>query len=108
MVFRIASSPYTHNQRQTSRIMLLVVIAALPGIAAQTWFWLGNAFPDRSGSHHGARRGSHCPQAAQTIGRQSPAGLFRVIDGAFAGGQHPSARATVDGRAGNRIRHYYR
>ncbi|KJU13328.1 electron transport complex protein RnfD, partial [Salmonella enterica subsp. enterica serovar Heidelberg str. 85-0486] len=43
MVFRIASSPYTHNQRQTSRIMLLVLIAALPGIAAQTWFfWLGN------------------------------------------------------------------
>lgn len=39
MVFRIASSPYTHNQRQTSRIMLLVVIAALPGIAAQTWFF---------------------------------------------------------------------
>ena len=24
MVFRIASSPYTHNQRQTSRIMMLV------------------------------------------------------------------------------------
>ncbi|WP_258043993.1 hypothetical protein, partial [Escherichia coli] len=23
MVFRIASSPYTHNQRQTSRIMLV-------------------------------------------------------------------------------------
>ncbi|HHT5050464.1 TPA: hypothetical protein ACTYI5_005162, partial [Enterobacter hormaechei] len=23
MVFRIASSPYTHNQRQTSRIMML-------------------------------------------------------------------------------------
>ncbi|MWT63158.1 hypothetical protein, partial [Enterobacter cloacae] len=22
MVFRIASSPYTHNQRQTSRIMM--------------------------------------------------------------------------------------
>ncbi|RFM78867.1 electron transport complex protein RnfD, partial [Salmonella enterica subsp. enterica serovar Heidelberg str. CFSAN002075] len=36
--------------------------------------------------YHGARRRSHCPQAAQTIGRQSPAGLFRVIDGAFAGG----------------------
>lgn len=109
MVFRIASSPYTHNQRQTSRIMLLVLIAALPGIAAQTLvFWLGNAFPDRSGCYHGARRRSHCPQAAQTIGRQSPAGLFRVIDGAFAGGQHPSACALVDGRAGNRIRHYYR
>ncbi|PXW56780.1 electron transport complex protein RnfD [Grimontella sp. AG753] len=39
MVFRIASSPYTHNQRQTSRIMLLVVLAALPGIAAQLWFF---------------------------------------------------------------------
>ncbi|AYY75592.1 electron transport complex subunit RsxD [Citrobacter sp. TBCP-5362] len=39
MVFRIASSPYTHNQRQTSRIMMLVLIAALPGIATQLWFF---------------------------------------------------------------------
>lgn len=39
MVFRIASSPYTHNQRQTSRIMMLVLLAALPGIAAQWWFF---------------------------------------------------------------------
>ena len=39
MVFRIASSPYTHNQRQTSRIMMLVVLATLPGIAAQLWFF---------------------------------------------------------------------
>ncbi|MGY5957274.1 electron transport complex subunit RsxD [Kosakonia sp. BK9b] len=39
MVFRIASSPYTHNQRQTSRIMLLVTLATLPGIAAQCWFF---------------------------------------------------------------------
>ena len=39
MVFRIASSPYTHNQRQTSRIMLLVVLAAVPGIAVQSWFF---------------------------------------------------------------------
>ncbi|WP_436874756.1 electron transport complex subunit RsxD [Kosakonia sacchari] len=39
MVFRIASSPYTHNQRQTSRIMLLVTLAAVPGIAAQLWFF---------------------------------------------------------------------
>lgn len=30
MVFRIASSPYIHNQRQTSRIMLLVLLAAVP------------------------------------------------------------------------------
>lgn len=39
MVFRIASSPYTHNQRQTSRIMMLVLLAALPGIIAQLWFF---------------------------------------------------------------------
>ncbi|WP_086869357.1 electron transport complex subunit RsxD [Kosakonia pseudosacchari] len=39
MVFRIASSPYTHNQRQTSRIMLLVTLATVPGIAAQLWFF---------------------------------------------------------------------
>lgn len=39
MVFRIASSPYTHNQRQTSRIMLLVSLATVPGIAAQLWFF---------------------------------------------------------------------
>ncbi|WP_264783623.1 electron transport complex subunit RsxD [Escherichia fergusonii] len=39
MVFRIASSPYTHNQRQTSRIMLLVLLATIPGIATQLWFF---------------------------------------------------------------------
>jgi len=39
MVFRIASSPYTHNQRQTSRIMMLVCLAAVPGIAVQSWFF---------------------------------------------------------------------
>lgn len=39
MAFRIASSPYTHNRRSTSRIMLLVVLAALPGIAAQCYFF---------------------------------------------------------------------
>ncbi|MGG5839982.1 electron transport complex subunit RsxD [Huaxiibacter chinensis] len=39
MVFRIASSPYTHNQRQTSRIMMLVCLAAVPGIAVQCWFF---------------------------------------------------------------------
>ncbi|PIJ51680.1 electron transport complex subunit RsxD [Erwinia sp. OLTSP20] len=40
MAFRIASSPYTHNRRSTSRIMLLVVFAAVPGIAAQ-WYYFG-------------------------------------------------------------------
>lgn len=39
MVFKIASSPYTHNHRQTSRIMLLVLLAAIPGIAIQSWFF---------------------------------------------------------------------
>ncbi len=39
MVFRIASSPYTHNQRQTSRIMMLVCSPPLPGIAVQCWFF---------------------------------------------------------------------
>jgi electron transport complex protein RnfD len=38
LTLRIASSPYTHNQRQTSRIMLLVLLAAVPGIVIQTWF----------------------------------------------------------------------
>ncbi|MBV8041574.1 electron transport complex subunit RsxD [Pluralibacter sp.] len=39
MVFKIASSPYTHNHRQTSRIMMLVILATVPGIAVQTWFF---------------------------------------------------------------------
>lgn len=40
MAFRIASSPYTHNRRSTSNIMLLVLLAALPGMAAQ-WYFFG-------------------------------------------------------------------
>ncbi|EOV8960545.1 electron transport complex subunit RsxD [Cronobacter turicensis] len=40
MIFRIASSPYTHNQRQTSRIMMLVTLATVPGIAMQ-WYFFG-------------------------------------------------------------------
>lgn len=35
MVLKMISSPYTHNQRQTSRIMLQVVLATLPGIFVQ-------------------------------------------------------------------------
>ena len=38
MVFRIASSPYTHNQRQTSRIMMLVCLAALHHIDDKVGF----------------------------------------------------------------------
>ena len=42
MVFRSPSSPYTHNQRRTDRIMLWVIIATLPGIALQiVWFGWG-------------------------------------------------------------------
>lgn len=40
MAFRIASSPYTHNRRSTGNIMLLVGLAAVPGFAAQ-WYFFG-------------------------------------------------------------------
>ena len=39
MAFRIASSPYTHNRRSTGNIMMLVILAALPGFAAQCYFF---------------------------------------------------------------------
>lgn len=39
MAFRIASSPYTHNRRSTGNIMLLVALAAIPGFAAQCYFF---------------------------------------------------------------------
>lgn len=35
----IASSPFTHNQQSTSRIMLWVMLACIPGLAAQLWFF---------------------------------------------------------------------
>lgn len=41
MVFRIASSPYIHNQRQTSRIMLLVLLAAVPESQRNCGFLVG-------------------------------------------------------------------
>ncbi|MBE8595004.1 electron transport complex subunit RsxD [Xenorhabdus sp. BG5] len=36
---KVASSPFTHNQKSTSQIMLWVVLAAIPGIAVQTYFF---------------------------------------------------------------------
>lgn len=39
MAFRIASSPFTHNRQSTSSIMLMVVLACIPGIAAQVWYF---------------------------------------------------------------------
>ncbi|ESO45161.1 electron transport complex protein RnfD [Salmonella enterica subsp. enterica serovar Agona str. 392869-1] len=109
MVFRIASSPYTHNQRQTSRIMLLVVIAALPGIAAQTWFFgWGTLFQIVLA----AITALVAEAIVLRLRKQSVASHLQdysaLLTGLFAGGQHPSARALVDGRTGNRIRHYYR
>lgn len=39
MPFRIASSPYTHNHQSTSKVMLWVILALIPGIAAQCYFF---------------------------------------------------------------------
>ncbi|MCL2895754.1 electron transport complex subunit RsxD [Brenneria tiliae] len=39
MAFKIASSPFTHNQQRTQRIMLLVIIACIPGMLAQYYFF---------------------------------------------------------------------
>ncbi|MDC9592390.1 electron transport complex subunit RsxD [Xenorhabdus sp. IM139775] len=36
---KVASSPFTHNQKSTSRIMFWVVLAAIPGIVIQTYFF---------------------------------------------------------------------
>ncbi|WP_416260041.1 electron transport complex subunit RsxD [Gibbsiella quercinecans] len=35
----IASSPFTHNQQSTSHIMLWVMLACIPGMVAQLWFF---------------------------------------------------------------------
>lgn len=40
MSFRITSSPFSHNQQSTGRLMLWVVLACIPGIAAQ-WYFFG-------------------------------------------------------------------
>lgn len=39
MAFKIASSPFTHNVNKTNQIMLWVILACLPGIAAQSYFF---------------------------------------------------------------------
>lgn len=39
MAFRIASSPYTHNQQNVSHIMLMVILACIPGILVQYYFF---------------------------------------------------------------------
>ena len=39
MAFRIASSPFTHNRQNTSTIMMMVILACIPGLIAQVWFF---------------------------------------------------------------------
>ncbi|WP_315710812.1 electron transport complex subunit RsxD [Brenneria uluponensis] len=39
MAFKIASSPFTHNQQTTRNIMLWVIMASIPGIATQVHFF---------------------------------------------------------------------
>lgn len=39
MVFKIASSPYTHNHRSTNIMMRQVMLACIPGVAAQCYFF---------------------------------------------------------------------
>lgn len=68
MVFRIASSPYTHNQRQTSRIMMLVLLAAVPGIAAQLWFFGWGTRSDPVGVGQCSSGRSSRPQTTQAVG----------------------------------------
>ncbi|ENT8825773.1 electron transport complex subunit RsxD [Proteus mirabilis] len=36
---KIASSPFTHNQQSTSQVMLWVILAAIPGILCQLYFF---------------------------------------------------------------------
>ncbi len=38
-MFNIASAPFAHNRRQTQTLMLLVMLACLPGFLAQSWFF---------------------------------------------------------------------
>ncbi|MEN3259676.1 electron transport complex subunit RsxD [Sodalis endosymbiont of Spalangia cameroni] len=39
MAFRIASSPFTHNRQTTRQIMIQVMLACLPGLAALAYFF---------------------------------------------------------------------
>ncbi|MEC5318804.1 electron transport complex subunit RsxD [Brenneria populi subsp. brevivirga] len=39
MAFKIASSPFTHNQLRTRRMMSLVIAACVPGMLAQCYFF---------------------------------------------------------------------
>ena len=107
MVFRIASSPYTHNQRQTSRIMMLVLLAALPGIAAQLWFFgWGTLFQIvlAAISAIAAEAGvlklqtTHCRDFKRQL---------RIAHRVTAGREYSPARPLVDGSFRHGIRRYH-
>lgn len=38
-MFKIAGAPFSHSRKQTSTLMGLVLLACLPGLLAQTWFF---------------------------------------------------------------------
>lgn len=98
MVFRIASSPYTHNQRQTSRIMMLVLLAAVPGIAAQLWFLVGVLVQILLASVS-----AFWPKLVLKLRKQSVAATLKdnsaLLTGLLLAVSIPP-RAMVDGRAG--------
>lgn len=39
MSFRVASSPHNHVKNKTSRVMMLVALACVPGILTQVWYF---------------------------------------------------------------------
>ena len=94
MVFRIASSPYTHNQRQTSRIMLLVLLAAVPGIAAQLWFFGWGTLVQILLASVSALL------AEALVLKLRKQSVASIADRLIAGGKYSPPRAMVDGRAG--------
>lgn len=38
-MFNIATAPFAHNRKQTRTLMLLVILACVPGLLAQIWFF---------------------------------------------------------------------
>lgn len=38
-MFNIATAPFAHNRKQTRTLMLLVILACVPGFLTQTWFF---------------------------------------------------------------------
>ncbi|VTN09419.1 electron transport complex protein RnfD [Raoultella terrigena] len=104
MVFRIASSPYTHNQRQTSRIMLLVLLAAVPGIVVQTWFFgWGTVLQLILAALTAWGTEAAISQAAQAECCRHSGRQLCAADRPAAGRQHSAPCPLVDGGTGYRL-----